>query len=97
MPAKESLPNVPDLTAFYPDAEYIPWQALFATKGTPKEAVARLNTEINKALALPEVRTRMAALDLVPAPSSPAELDRIVRADMAVNRELVKAIGLKIE
>jgi tripartite-type tricarboxylate transporter receptor subunit TctC len=97
MPAKESLPNVPDLTASYPDAEYIPWQALFATKGTPKEAVARLNAEINKALGLPDVRTRMAALDLVPAPSSPAELDKTVRADMAVNRELVKSIGLKID
>jgi tripartite-type tricarboxylate transporter receptor subunit TctC len=97
MPAKDALPAVPALTTFYPDAEYIPWVAVFAPKGTPKNVVAKLNAEIGKALALSEIRTRMGNMDLTPASGSPGDLDRTVRAALAVNRELVKSIGLKID
>lgn len=97
MPAKDALPTVPALTTFYPDAEYIPWIAVFAPKGTPENAVAKLNAEIGKALALSEIRTRMGNMDLTPASGSPGDLDRTVRAALAVNRELVKSIELKID
>lgn len=96
-PAKETLPGVPALTASFPDAEYIPWQAAFAPKGTPREIVARLNAAIVKALNAPDLRTRMAEMDLTAAPSTPAALDDAVRADMRVNRELVRSIGLKLD
>lgn len=97
MPAKDALPAVPALTTFYPDAEYIPWVAVFAPKGTPKNVVAKLNAEIGKALALSEIRTRLGNMDLTPASGSTGDLDRTVRAALAVNRELVKSIGLKID
>ena len=96
-PSKDALPEVPPLTRFYPDAEYIPWQAAFAPKGTPREVIARLNGAIAKALAAPEVTSRLTALDLTAASSSPAELDQSVRAEMNVNRDLVKSIGLKLD
>jgi tripartite-type tricarboxylate transporter receptor subunit TctC len=96
-PSKDALPGVPPLTAFFGDALYVPWQAAFAPKGTPKAVVARLNAEIGNALALPEVKARMASLDLTPAPGSPGELDQTVRSDLATNRELVKSIGLKLD
>ncbi|MSQ20933.1 MAG: hypothetical protein EXR39_15595 [Betaproteobacteria bacterium] len=96
-PAKEALPGVPALTDSFADAEYIPWQAAYAPKGTPKDVVAKLNAEIGKALALSEVRTRLANLDLTTASSSPGDLDRTFRADYAVNRDLVKSIGLKVD
>ena len=97
LPSKETLPGVPPLTVFYPDAEYIPWQGAFVPKGTPRDIVAKLNAAIVKALASPELQKRTAEIDLVAAGSSPAELDRAVRADMAVNRDLVKSIGLKLD
>lgn len=97
LPSKDALPDVPALTASYPDAEYIPWQAAFAPRGTPREIVARLNAAIGKALAAPDVRSRLGEIDLTAAPSAPAELERAVRADMNVNRELVKSIGLKLD
>lgn len=96
-PSKEALPDVPALTASYPDAEYIPWQALFAPKETPKEIVARLNTAIGKALAAADLRKRLSEIDLTAAPSSAAEVEQAVRKDMSVNRELVKSIGLKLD
>jgi tripartite-type tricarboxylate transporter receptor subunit TctC len=96
-PSKEALPGVPALTDSFADAEYIPWQAVYAPKGTPKDVVAKLNAEIGKALALADVRTRLANMDLTPASSSPGDLDRTLRADYAVNRDLVKSVGLKID
>lgn len=97
MPADEALPGVPPLTVFYPDAAYIPWVAAFVPKGTPKEIVARLNAAIGKALALPDVRTRLREIDLVAAPSSPGDLEQAILTDMNVNRELVKSIGLRLD
>ena len=96
-PSKETLPGVLALTAFYPEAEYIPWTAVFAPKGTPRPIVARLNAEISKALAAPEFLKRMAELDIAVIGGSPADLDNTLRADVAVNRELVKSIGLKLD
>ena len=94
-PSKDALPGVPALTSFYPDAEYIPWTAVFAPKGTPANIVTKLNAAIVKALAAPEIRSRMAELDLTAAGGSPGDLDKAVRSDMNLNRELVKSIGLK--
>ena len=96
LPSKDALPGVPALTTFFADAEYVPWQAAFAPKGTPKDIVAKLNTAIAKALAS-DVKTRMAAVDLTAIGGSPSDLDQIVRSDLAVNRELVKGIGLKLD
>ena len=96
-PSKDALPGVPPLTQFYPEAEYIPWQAAFGPKGMPREIVARLNAEVAKALAAPDVRSRLAEIYLTAAGSTPEELDKTVRADMSVNRDLVKSIGLKLD
>ena len=97
LPTKDALPEVPALTATYPDAEYIPWQAAFAPKGTSKEIVARLNAAIATALSTPDLRSRLGEIDLTSAPSSAGELDQAVRKDMGINRELVKSIGLKLD
>ena len=97
MPAKDALPAVPALTMFYPDAEYIPWQAVFAPKGVSNEIVTKLNMEIGKALASPDIRTRMGDMDVIPVGGSPRDLDQTFRADIAVNRDLVKSIGLKLD
>ncbi len=95
--AADTLPGVPALTASYPGTEYVPWQATYAPKGVAGEIVTRLNAAIGRALAAPEVVSRLKELDVTPVHSTPAELDKTVRADMAVNRELVKSIGLKLD
>jgi tripartite-type tricarboxylate transporter receptor subunit TctC len=89
--------GVPALTASYPGAEYVPWNATFAPKGVPGEIVAKLNAAIGRALAMPDVVSRLKELDVTAVSSSTGELDKTVRADMAVNRELVKSLGLKLD
>jgi tripartite-type tricarboxylate transporter receptor subunit TctC len=95
--SKDMLPGLPALTQFYPDAEYIPWQGVFAPKGTPKEIVARLNAEIGKALATPDVRSRLTDFDVIVSGSTPAELDKLLRDAVKVNSELIRSIGLKAD
>jgi tripartite-type tricarboxylate transporter receptor subunit TctC len=96
-PSPDALPGIPAPTASYPDAEYVPWLATCAPKGVPAEIVAKLNAAIGRALAAPEVVSKLKELDVTPVASSPAALDEIVRADMAVNGELVKSLRLKID
>ena len=93
----DTLPGVPPLTTYLPQAEYVPWQAAFAPKGTAQAVVARLNAEIAKALAAPEVTARLASLDLAPVAGTPGELERSLRADIELNRALVKDLGLKLD
>jgi tripartite-type tricarboxylate transporter receptor subunit TctC len=96
-PSPDAFPGVPPLTKFYPDAEYIPWQAAFGPKGTPREIIARLNAEVVKALSATDVRSRFAEIYLTSSGSTPEELDKTVRADMNVNRDLVKSVGLRLD
>jgi tripartite-type tricarboxylate transporter receptor subunit TctC len=70
---------------------------VFAPKGAPGEVVAKLNAAIGRALAAPEVVSRLKEIDVTTMHSTPGELDKTVRADMAVNRELVKSLGLKLD
>jgi len=56
------------------------WYALFAPAGTPKDIVARLNTEVVKILALAEVQKRLLESGIVAAPSSPEQLYRVESA-----------------
>ena len=70
---------------------------MFAPKGAPRAIVARLNAETTKALAAPEFLKRMAELDIAVIGGSPEDLDKTLRADVSVNRELVKSIGLKLD
>jgi len=95
--AKDLLPRVPDLVSVLPDAEYVSWQALFAPAGTPVPIIDRLNAELVRALHLPEIQKQLADVGMAGVGSSPAELDRVLRADLATNRELVKALGLKLD
>lgn len=67
----------------------------YAPTGTPTEVVARLNREINKALATPAVQERINALGGIPAPMSPAEFNSHATADSARFGALIKARNIK--
>jgi tripartite-type tricarboxylate transporter receptor subunit TctC len=63
----DAFPNVPTLAeAGYPAANLSSVFGLFAPAGVPSPVIDRLNAEVNKALALPDLRTRLAAGDNVP-------------------------------
>ena len=59
--------------------------------------VARLNTEINKALALPDVAQQLGVEGAMPAPASPQAFDDLIRREIPRWAEVVKAGNVKPE
>jgi tripartite-type tricarboxylate transporter receptor subunit TctC len=93
-----SMPAIPTLReAGVPDFSAMSWLAMFAPRGTPDDRVAKLNAEIAKILAMPQVQQVLSAAGLEPAPNSPSEMRRIIADDYKKWGELIKATGLKIE
>lgn len=92
---KETFPNLPEFKESHPDLDVSTWFGFFAPAGTPAPVVAALNAEINKSLALPDVRTRLGDFGIVPLPSPPAELETAARNDRQRYGALIRGLGLK--
>jgi tripartite-type tricarboxylate transporter receptor subunit TctC len=92
------LPDVPTTQeAGYPGSAYNFWIGLLAPAGTPPALVARLNAEVAKALASPEVKERLGALGADPAPMASADFDRLMARELVENAEIVKEAGIKLQ
>ena len=73
------------------------WFGLIAPKGTPPEAVSRLNAEVRKAVASAELREAIATQGLDPVADSPQEFAELIEREMARWAQLAKAKGFRIE
>ena len=93
-----ALADVPTTAeAGFPDAEYPIWFGLFVPGKTSREVVEKLNRETLKTLQEPTLRTRLASLGVDPMVMSPAEFEAHVQREIALNANLVKAVGIKPE
>ena len=78
----------------FPDIEYDQWFAVFAPAETPAEIVTRLNAEFRKALADPEVVTKLAQYAQEPTGGSPEDLAAIMKLESEKYGRLVKELGI---
>jgi tripartite-type tricarboxylate transporter receptor subunit TctC len=72
------------------------WLGVMAPAGTPKEVVEKLNSEINKVIARPDVKDAWAKQGAVPMAMGPAEFDKYLRADIEKWSNVVKVSGAKV-
>jgi len=85
------LPDVPTATqAGYPDLTLESWSAIVAPAGTPPAIVERLNQEVNKVLAQPEVQQAITSRGLEPTPGTPQDLARRIQEDWPRWSALIK-------
>jgi len=92
------LPGVPTIAeSGLAGFDYTLWVGLFAPAGTPAEVVDKINRDVNRLLAEPDVKERMAALGAEAMPMSPAEFDRFMRAEMDAAAKVVKAAAIKVQ
>jgi tripartite-type tricarboxylate transporter receptor subunit TctC len=92
------FPGVPTVSSSgLPGFEFNSWFTVMAPAGTPKEIVARLNAEIRKALADPEVRDKLIDQGLTVRGTSAEELGAATRAQLARYARLIKDAGIKAE
>jgi len=74
-----------------------PWMGIFAPAGTPPDIVARLDAEVQKALADPQLRDTFRKAGLEPVTMTPEQMRAFVLADIAKWGKVIKDIGIKIQ
>jgi tripartite-type tricarboxylate transporter receptor subunit TctC len=92
-----NMPNVPTVAETVPGYEVMSWQAMFAPAGTPKAIQQRLHDEVNKILAQPDVKERLAKLGMEPGQMTTEQFTAFQKAEVAKWAQLVKAANIKIE
>jgi tripartite-type tricarboxylate transporter receptor subunit TctC len=93
----EPLPNVPPISeSGLPGYVAITWYGLMAPAATPRNVIARLNADVGRALAQPEVKEKLLAQGLIASPSTPEQLTARIRADSEVLEKLIRATGIQI-
>jgi tripartite-type tricarboxylate transporter receptor subunit TctC len=75
------LPGVPTMRETYTGFASEAWVGLLAPAKTPPEIIARLNAEVVRILGQPEMKARLAEQGLETVGSTPADLDRWIRAE----------------
>src|SRR5205085_7794897 len=73
------------------------WQGFFAPRGTPPAIVDRLNTEINKVLALPEVKFRLLEVGADVMPTRTDQFAAFVRTESGKFLQIIRDANLKPE
>ena len=94
LPGFESIPAIAETL---PGFLAVGWFALVAPAGTPADAIARVNRDINAVLAQPELARRMRELGVFDGGGSPQELDRFMAAERARWRKVVRDAGIEPE
>jgi tripartite-type tricarboxylate transporter receptor subunit TctC len=90
------LSQVPTVYETLPEFAMGPaWFGLFVPAGTPVPIIQRLNAEVNRALADPQVVPKLEAVGTVPARASVEEFAKDVRRDYEVFGRLAKQLGLE--
>jgi tripartite-type tricarboxylate transporter receptor subunit TctC len=90
-----SLPDLPTIAeAGVPGYAFVSWMGAAGPGGMSKELAARISADINKALATPEVQSRLLELGLEIAGGTPEQLGAHMRDELAKTVKLVKDVGI---
>jgi tripartite-type tricarboxylate transporter receptor subunit TctC len=93
-----ALPDVPTMAEQgIADQEAETLNGLLAPAGTPADIIDRINRETVAALAMPDVKERLAALGFEPAPMTPAQFGERIRSEIARWGKVVRAANIRIE
>jgi tripartite-type tricarboxylate transporter receptor subunit TctC len=93
-----SLPNVPTLAELgYPGFHIVEWYGVFAPAKLPPAIADKLNAEINKVLAMPDVKKLIVAQGQEPKPESRQAFAEMVKADNLASRDVIAKAGIKLE
>jgi tripartite-type tricarboxylate transporter receptor subunit TctC len=99
--AKKRIPQLPDVPTFeelgLKNVDVAAWQGLFVPKGTPADAVTRLSAEMQKAIQVPEVRSKLEDFGLELTPSDAPALARFVQTETQTWHALIKERKLAAE
>lgn len=91
-----AIPDVPTTKEAGVPLDIVQYYGLVAPAKTPKEIVARLNTELNKVLALPDIKQRLIDDGGAAMPSTPEAYAKNIKDNEGKWAALIKQLGLKV-
>lgn len=92
------LPDVPTMAeAGVAGYEAVGWTSLVAPKGTPEPVVRQLNQQVEKILAMPEIKQKLMTIGFEPWYSTPRQLASTVSTEYAKWGEVVRASGMQAQ
>jgi len=91
------VPDIPAMAEEIPGFDISVWNGLFARAGTPKAVIAKLNAAANKAVASPDVITKLRSLGQEPAPMTPEDFRAFQIAEIRKWATQIKAAGIQPE
>jgi len=91
------LPDVPTIAETVPGYSMSTWYGAAAPAKVPREIIVRLNQEMLKALAAPDVKARLASLGADIVATSPEETATIFRNDIAKYTKVARAAKIQAE
>ena len=90
------LPEVPTFTELgVKFVDETSWYALFAPKGTPKEIIAKVNADVARILAMPDMKEKAVTLGYRYVGGTPDALAAFLRSEIAKWAEVAKSASLK--
>ena len=96
-PQRTPALDVPTVGETVKGYEATAWFGIGMPKGSPREAIEKVNAEVNHALADPKMRERLAELGGIPIPGTPEDFGRVVRREVERWGKVVQASGAKVE
>jgi tripartite-type tricarboxylate transporter receptor subunit TctC len=91
------FPDVPAIAEFVPGYEFTAWVGCFVPAGTPRPIVDALNAVLGKALADPDVASKLTAQTLDPMHMTPEQFAQRMKSDYDKYAKVVKISGAKID
>jgi tripartite-type tricarboxylate transporter receptor subunit TctC len=92
-----SMPHLPTVGETVPGYEATAWFGVGMPKNTPREVIDRINAEVNRALADPKIRERLAELGGKPIAGTPEDFGKVIAAETAKWEKVVIFSGAKVE
>ena len=92
-----SLPDTPTVGDTVPGYEATAWFGIGMPKGSPREAILKVNAAVNAALAEPALRAKLAELGGKPIPGTPEDFGKVIVHETEKWAKVVNASGAKVE
>jgi tripartite-type tricarboxylate transporter receptor subunit TctC len=93
-----AAPDIPTVEeSGLPGFEFVSWYGLWGPKNLPPDIAAKLQTSIAKALALPDVKQRLATLGFDAIGSTPDDFAKFIDSEMAKYGKIIRDANIKVE